>query len=67
MNCFDGYFRYLQGHPVTLESLNSTSSENQLLQDMFVLILLVVSNTTALELKYMASSAVGISIAIEIY
>jgi len=34
---------------------------------MFVLTLLVESATTALELKYMASQAVGVSIAIEIY
>ena len=52
---------------MTLEKLNNTSLEIQLLQDMFALTLLVVSPTTALELKYMASLAVGVSIAIEIY
>ena len=50
---------------MTLEKLNRTSSETQLPQDMFVLTLLTVSATTALELKYMALLAVGVFIAIE--
>ena len=67
VNCFAGNSRCLQGYLVTLEKLNSTSSEIQLLQDTFVLTLLLVSATTALELRYMASLAVRVSIANGIY
>ena len=47
ITCFARYSRYLEGNPMILGKLNSTSWELHLLQDMFVLILLVVSNTTA--------------------
>lgn len=46
---------------------NSKSSEIQSLQDMFVLTLLAVSATTALELKYMAPLTVGAFITINIF